>query len=184
LDGSPGSNGSNGSNGLDGFPGTNGSNGLDGSNGSNGLNGCPGSNGLDGSPGSNGLDGSPGSNGSNGLDGSNGSNGIDGKDGLDNTLGVGALPIYPSIDNFEALGINRYIKGEKESFLILPKYQIILYSANKKFIKLKNSSFVNMEYFNLDVSTKTASCRLFKQDENSNLIIIDTINHTNDTQLW
>jgi hypothetical protein len=110
---------------------------------------------------------------------------------LDNTLGgyllnrgVGAFPIYASIDNFENLGMNRYIKGEKESFLILPRYQLILYSTNNKFIKLTNSSFVNMEYFNIDVSARTASCRLFKQDENNNFIAIDTMNHTNDTQLW
>jgi hypothetical protein len=86
---------------------------------------------------------------------------------LDNTLGayllncgVGAFPIYTSIDNFEALGMNRYIKGEEESFLILPRYQLILYSTNNKFNKLTKSSFVNMEYFNLDVSTQTASCRI------------------------
>jgi hypothetical protein len=97
---------------------------------------------------------------------------------LDNTLGayllnrgVGAFPIYASIDNFEDLGMNRYIKSEKESFLILPRYQLILYSTNNKFIKLTNSSFVNMEYFDLDVSTQTASCRLFKQDENNNFIV-------------
>jgi hypothetical protein len=35
--------------------------------------------------------------------------------------GVGALPIYASIDNFEALCMDRHIKGEKESFLILPR---------------------------------------------------------------
>jgi hypothetical protein len=98
--------------------------------------------------------------------------------------GVGAFPIYASIDNFEALGMDRYIKGEKESFLVLPRYQLIIYSTNNKFIKLTNSSFVNMEYLNIDVSTQTASCRLFKQDENNNFIAINTTNNTNNTQLW
>jgi hypothetical protein len=80
--------------------------------------------------------------------------------------------------------MDRYIKGEKESFLVLPRYQLILYSSNNKFIKLTNSSFVNMEYFNLDVSTQTASCRLFKQDENNSFIPIDATNNTNTTQFW
>jgi hypothetical protein len=80
--------------------------------------------------------------------------------------------------------MDRYIKGEKESFLVLPRYQLILYSTNNKFIKLTNSSFVNMEYFNLDVSTQTASCRLFKQDEINSFIAVDTTNNTNTTQLW
>jgi hypothetical protein len=97
---------------------------------------------------------------------------------------VGAFPIYASIDNFEALGMERYVKGEKESFLVLPRYRLILYSADNKFIQLTNSSFVNMEYFNLDVSTQTASCRLFRQDENNNFIVINTTNNTNNTQIW
>jgi hypothetical protein len=172
LDGSSGTNGTNGldgslgTNGLDGSPGANGSNGLDGSPGVNGLDGSPGtngSNGLNGSPGANGLDGSPGSNGSNGLDGKDG---LNGKDGINSTLGayilnrgVGAFPIYGSIDNFEALGMNRYRRSEKESFLVLPRYRLILYSADNKFIQLTNSSFVDMQYFNIDSITQTTSCK-------------------------
>ena len=98
--------------------------------------------------------------------------------------GVGAFPIYASIDNFEALGMDRYINGEKESSLVLPRYQLILYSTNNKFIKLTNSSFVNMKYFNLDASTQTSSCRLFKQDENDSFIPIDATNNTNTIQFW
>jgi hypothetical protein len=147
--------------------------------------------GLVGDTGIQGLKGDTGSQGIQGLVGDTGIQGIQGKDGLNSTLGgyilnrgVGAFPIYGSIDNFESLGMNRYIKGEKESFVVLPRYRLILYSADNKFIQLTNSSFVDIQYFNIDTITQTTSCKLLKQDENNNFIPVTTTSNINDTQFW
>jgi hypothetical protein len=62
-----------------------------------------------------------------------------GEDGLNSTLagyfvnqGVGTFPIYGSMNDFSSFGLNLYIKGEKDSFIIMP------YSFLVKLIKEAN----------------------------------------------
>jgi hypothetical protein len=208
-----GSDGATGDTGLTGMTGQAGIDGSDGATGDTGLTGMTGQAGIDGSDGVTGDTGLTGMTGQAGIDGSDGAtgqagvDGIDGKDGLNSTLagyflnnGVGAFPIYASMNNFADYGMNLFIKSENDGFLIMPSYQLVIYSEiNKtgKNITLSNppsivissgsssGSYDKIQYFKISDLFRAKSCELKKYNINSREFeTVNTENITNPEKTW
>jgi hypothetical protein len=186
--------------GLTGNDGTNGSNGvkgdtgLTGNDGTNGSNGVKGDTGLTGNDGTNGSNGVKGDTGLTGNDGTNGSNGLDGKDGLNSTLGayfvnlgVGTFPIYGTMSDFSSFGLSLYIKGDRDSFIIMPFFALFVFSEinqGGKFLSMGNLSN-DIEYYNISSLFRVKSCTLYKWNkEDQAYQLVNTVNNTNPEKTW
>jgi hypothetical protein len=161
IQGLKGDTGTQGIQGLKGDTGTQGIQGLKGDTGTQGIQGLKGDTGTQGIQG---LKGDTGTQGIQGLKGDTGTQGIQGlkgdtgKDAINSTLGayfvnlgVGSFPIYGSMSDFSSFGLSLYIKGEKDSFIIMPYYALFIFSEidqGSKYLSMGNLSN-NIEYYNI-----------------------------------
>jgi hypothetical protein len=117
-----------------------------------------------------------------------------GADGLNSTLGayfvnlgVGTFPIYSSMSDFSSFGLNLYIKGEKDSFIIMPYYALFIFSEinqGGKSLSMGNLSN-NIEYFNISSLFRVKSCTLYKWNQGTGSYdIVNTVNNTNPEKTW
>ena len=82
--------------------------------------------------------------------------------------------------NFGDFGLDLYIKGERDSFIVLPKYSLTVYSSVGTYVNMENMSN-SIEYFNINNSTFRANrCVLYYYNESQQKFIeVSTVNHTN-----
>jgi hypothetical protein len=186
LTGDIGLTGNDGTNGTNGLKGDIGLTGNDGTNGTNGLKGDIGLTGNDGTNGTNGLKGDI------GLTGNDGTNGTNGKDGLNSTLGayfvnlgVGTFPIYGTMGDFSSFGLDLYIKGDRDSFIIMPNYLLYIFSEineGGRYLAMGNRSN-DIKYFNISSQFRVKSCTLY-QWNGTEYVLVNTVNSTNPEQMW
>jgi hypothetical protein len=186
--------GDTGSQGIQGLKGDTGIQGIQGLKGDTGIQGIQGLKGDTGSQGIQGLKGDTGSQGIQGLKGDTGSQGIQGKDGLNSTLGayfvnvgVGTFPIYGGMSDFSSFGMNLFIKGERDSFIIMPYYAVFIFSEinqGGRSLSMGNLSD-NIEYYNINGSFRVKSCTLYKWNLGTGSYdIVSTVNNTNAEKTW
>jgi hypothetical protein len=78
-------------------------------------------------------------------------------------LGVGSFPIFASMDDFSSFGLNLSIKGDRDSFVIMPYYSLFVFSEinqGGKHLSMENLSN-DIEYFNISSSYRVKSCTLY-----------------------
>ncbi len=117
-----------------------------------------------------------------------------GADGLNSTLagyfvnqGVGTFPIYGSMNDFSSFGLSLYIKGEKDSFIIMPFFALFVFSEinqGGKFLSMGNLSN-NIEYYNISPLFRVKSCTLYKYNHDTQAYeVVNTVNNTNPEKTW
>jgi hypothetical protein len=117
-----------------------------------------------------------------------------GKDGINSTLGayfinigVGTFPIYGSMRDFSLFGLDLYIKGDRDSFIIMPYYALFIFSEinqGGRFLSMGNLSN-NIEYFNISPLFRVKSCTLYKWNQDTQAYeLVNTVNNTNPEQSW
>jgi hypothetical protein len=122
------------------------------------------------------------------------SSGPAGKDGLNSTLwayfvnlGVGTFPIYGTMGDFFSFGLDLYIKGEKDSFIIMPYYALFVFSEineGGKFLSMGNLSN-DIEYYNISPLFRVKSCTLYKYNQTTQAYErVNTVNNTNPEKTW
>jgi hypothetical protein len=102
-------------------------------------------------------------------------------------LGVGTFPIYGSMRDFSLFGLDLYIKGDRDSFIIMPYYALFIFSEinqGGRFLSMGNLSN-NIEYFNISPLFRVKSCTLYKWNQDTQAYeLVNTVNNTNPEQSW
>jgi hypothetical protein len=102
-------------------------------------------------------------------------------------IGVGTFPIYGSMNDFSLFGLNLYIKGEKDSFIIMPYYSLFIFSEinqGGKYSSMVNLSN-NIEYYNISPLFRVKSCTLYKYNQDTQAYeLVNTVNNINPEITW
>jgi len=102
-------------------------------------------------------------------------------------IGVGTFPIYGSINDFSSFGLNLYIKGDKDSFIIMPYYALFIFSEinqGGKYSSMGNLSN-DIEYYNISPLFRVKSCTLYKYNQDlQQYELVNTVNNTNEEKTW
>jgi hypothetical protein len=102
-------------------------------------------------------------------------------------IGFGTFPIYGSISDFSLLGLSSTIRGDRDSFIIMPYYALFVFSEinqSGKYLSMGNLSN-NIEYFNISPLFRVKSCTLYKWNFNIRIYEgVSTVNNINPEKTW
>jgi hypothetical protein len=91
------------------------------------------------------------------------------------------------MSDFSSFGMNLYIKGEKDSFIIMPYYALFIFSEinqGGKSLSMGNLSN-DIEYFNISSLFRVKSCTLYKWNQGTGSYdMVNTVNNTNPEKIW
>jgi hypothetical protein len=91
------------------------------------------------------------------------------------------------MSDFSSFGLNLYIKGEKDSFIIMPYYALFIFSEinqGGKYSSMGNLSN-NIEYYNISPLFRVKSCTLYKYNQDlQQYELVNTVNNTNPEKTW
>jgi hypothetical protein len=89
--------------------------------------------------------------------------------------------------DFSSFGLDLYIKGEKDSFIIMPYYALFVFSEineGGKFLSMGNLSN-DIEYYNISPLFRVKSCTLYKYNQDTQAYeLVNTVSNTNPEKTW
>jgi hypothetical protein len=100
-------------------------------------------------------------------------------------LGVGTFPIYGTMGDFSSFGLDLHIKGDRDSFIIMPNYLLFIFSEineGGRYLAMGNRSN-DIKYFNISSQFRVKSCTLY-QWNGTEYVLVNTVNSTNAEQTW